>query len=259
MRVLHVLAEKGLAGGENQLLAMLAHLQKSGVDSIVALNGDARLRPHVEGLGLETHEVKIRHNADFVAAARLRGLFRRLEPDLIHFADSRAHKVGALAGLWTSDLPPRIATRRMDYPLKPGPFRRWLYGRAVTAVVVISAAVRDVVLKLGIDPTNVHLIHEGVDTARLAELREPSRRRAAREQLGLGENDICGITTASLHVRKGHDVLVRALGAVQVPLGRRIVWIFAGEGPERGALEKTSSALPDSAVVRLPGAIMAVL
>ena len=55
--------------------------------------------------------------------------------------------------------------------------------------------------------------------------------------------------------RKGHDVLVRALGAVQVPLGRRIVWIFAGEGPERGALEKTSSVLPDSAVVRLPGEI----
>ena len=255
MRVLHVLAERGFAGGENQLLATLAHLQKSGIESTIVLNEDARFRAHARGLGLQIHDMKIRNNADLSAAVRLRGLFRRLRPDLIHFADSRAHKVGAVAGLWCSELAPRIVTRRMDYALKPGPLRRWLYGRAVNAVVVISEAVREVVLKLGIDPTMVHLIHEGVDTARLGRVREAGRRRSAREQLGLEASDICGVTTASLHIRKGHDVLIDALGKVRVPDGRRIVWILAGEGPERRALEQRSRGLGQSAVVRLPGQV----
>ena len=255
MRILHVVAEKGFAGGENQLLATLVHLQRSGVESVIALNPTARFRPHAEDLGLEIHEVRIRNNIDVVGAVALRRLFRRVAADLIHFADSRAHKVGALAGLWGAKLPPRIVTRRMDYPLKPGPYRRWLYGGAGDAVVVISTAVREVVLKLGVDPQRVHLIYEGVDTARLGSLRGESSRRAARRQLGLEEEDLCGVTMASLHVRKGHDVLVGALGVVCVPRGRRLVWIFAGDGPEREALEQAVKGLEGNISVRLPGQV----
>ena len=255
MRILHVLAEKGFAGGENQLLATLVHLQQCGVESVIALNPTARFRPHAEDLGLQIHEVRIRNNIDVVGALALRKLFRRLRADLIHFTDSRAHKVGALAGLWRAKLPPRIVTRRMDYPLKPGPYRRWLYGSAVDAVVVISTAVREVVLNLGVDPQQVHLIYEGVDTERLGGLRGESSRRAARRELGLEEGDLCGVTAASLHVRKGHDVLVRALGKVGVPEGRRLVWIFAGEGPEREALRQAVEGLGDAVSVRLPGQV----
>ena len=79
--------------------------------------------------------------------------------------------------------------------------------------------------------------------ARLGGLREESTRRAARRDLRLQERDLCGVTAASLHVRKGHDVLVRALDKVCVPAGRRLVWIFAGEGPERGALEALAEDL----------------
>lgn len=255
MRVLHVVAERGFAGGENQLLATLTHLRRSDIESVIALNTDARFRPHAEALGLEVHEVGIGNNADLFGAARLRHLFRDLQPDLIHFADSRAHKVGALAGVWSRGLPPRIVTRRMDYPLKSGPYRRWLYGRAVNAVVVISAAVRDVVLGLGIDPAMVHLIPEGVDTAGLAGLRAPEVRGPARSRLGLRDEDICGMTAASLHVRKGHDVLLSALRRIRLPAGRRIVWICAGDGPEREPLQRASRDLPDPVSLRLVGQV----
>jgi glycosyltransferase involved in cell wall biosynthesis len=61
------------------------------------------------------------------------------------------------------------------------------------------------------------------------------------------------VTVASLHVRKGHDVLVGALGKVCVPAGRRLVWIFAGEGPERATLRQAVEGLGDAVSVRLPG------
>ena len=57
-------------------------------------------------------------------------------------------------------------------------------------------------------------INPTVHTAALAGLRDPDCRRSARAELDLAEGDLCGVTAASLHARKGHDVLLRALGAV---------------------------------------------
>ena len=255
MRILHVLAERGFSGGENQLLATLDYLRSRGHEQVLVLGSGGRFQEHVQPLGLETHSLKIRHNYDVVAAGHLRRCFRRIAPDLIHFACSRSHKIGALASAFGRTLPPRVVTRRMDYPIGNTPFRRWIYGRAVSGVVAISEEVRNAVLKVGVDPARVHLIHEGVDTDRFAGLRDPKRRRVARERLGLAESDLFGMTTASLHRRKAHDVLLRAIENLQVPSGRRLVWLFGGDGPEREALADQAARIHGAVEIRIPGQI----
>ena len=255
MRILHVLAERGFSGGENQLLATLRHLQSRGHEQVLVLGSGGRFQEHVQVLGLETHSLKIRHNYDVVAAGYLRKHFRRIAPDLIHFACSRSHKVGALASAFGRSLPPRVVTRRMDYPIRNTPFRRWIYGRAVTAVVAISEEVRNTVLEVGVDPARVHLIHEGVDTHRFEGLRDPGRRLAARAHLGLTEDDILGVTIASLHRRKAHDVLLRAIDKLRIPTGKHLGWLFGGDGPERESLADQAARLSGRFELRMPGQI----
>ena len=255
MRILHVLAERGFSGGENQLLATLRYLQAQGHEQILAVNVGAAFKQSAVDLGLACHDLRFRNNYDPLAAFALRRLYQRVAPDLIHLACSRSHKIGSLAGAFSGSLPPRVVTRRMDYPIRDTWFHRWVYGSAVDAVVAISQGVREAILKIGVDPSTVHLINEGVDTGCLGGLRDPEKRRAARSRLGLSDEDIFGVTTASLHVRKAHDVLLTALAKVQVPAGRRVVWLFGGDGPQREALKAQAAQLPGNLEVRIPGQI----
>jgi glycosyltransferase involved in cell wall biosynthesis len=111
------------------------------------------------------------------------------------------------------------------------------------------------VLKVGVDPARVELIHEGVDTARFGALREASHRAAARARLDLQPGDFFGVITASLHVRKAHDILLEALRRLRIPDGRRVVWLFGGDGPERAKLVSLAATLRGAIEVRIPGQI----
>jgi glycosyltransferase involved in cell wall biosynthesis len=255
LRILHVLAERGFSGGENQLLATLRYLQASGHEQLLVLNERGRFQAHARDLGLEFSEQRFRNNFDRLAARSLRRRYCEVAPDLIHLACSRSHKIGALATVFGKSLPPRVVTRRMDYPIAKTAFHRWIYGGAVQGVVAISEGVRAAILALGIDPAMVYLINEGVDTASFGALRQPARRAAARARLELADGDIFGVTTASLHVRKAHELLLRALAGLTLPRDRRLVWLFGGDGPERARLTAQAAQLPAGIEVRIPGQI----
>lgn len=255
MRILHVLAERGFSGGENQLLATLRYLQEQGHEQVLVLNVKGRFQDEVGRLGLAYHEIRFRNNYDPIAAFALRKHYRSLAPDLVHLACSRSHKTGAMAGVFGASLPPKVVTRRMDYPIRNTWFHRWIYRSAVDGVVAISQGVQEAILKIGVEPSTVHLINEGVETRRFGQLRTTEKRRAARQRLELQDDDIFGVTTASLHVRKAHDVLLRALAELQIPAGKRLVWLFGGDGPERARLIQQAGQLPDRFEVRIPGQI----
>ncbi len=199
----------------------------------------------------------MRNGLDLIAA-RVIGRSLRQDPvDLGQFACSRSHKIGGLLRLLPGARPPFVVTRRMDYPIKRSAYRRWLYGRAVDGVVVISRGVEQEVLSLGVDPEHVHVIHDGVDTADLARWSEPGIRAEARSSMGMGETDLVGVTLASLHERKGQDILLEALAKVEIPGGHRLHWFFAGQGPLLDSLRERARALREARggdlVIHIPG------
>src|SRR5439155_370460 len=74
---------------------------------------------------------------------------RRLVPghDVVHFHTARAH---ALAPLCRGRGARLVVTRRMDYVPTGGPYARFLYNRAVDAVIAISEGVRQALLRVGV-------------------------------------------------------------------------------------------------------------
>src|SRR5579875_2752053 len=50
------------------------------------------------GAGVQWHEIAVASKADLRGAGELRGLLRRLRPDVLHCQDMRAGMVGRLAG-----------------------------------------------------------------------------------------------------------------------------------------------------------------
>jgi len=258
VRVLHVLAERGFSGGEHQLSAVLEHLRNAGHESRVVLTPGAAFESRVHELGLELHPIPMRNDLDLVAIMRLGRLFRRLAPDLVHLACSRSHKLGAFAAALSRFRVPMVVTRRMDYPIPKTRFRRWLYSSAVAGVVVVSRAVSDEILALGVPSDRIHVIHDGVDTRAIAAAIAQRDRRQVRSELGFHEDEVVGLTLASLHHRKGLDVLVDALIEVSRSSSRPIRWVMGGEGPEVLELTERVKRLPPSLRIDLPGQIDAV-
>lgn len=249
MRILHIVGEVDYSGGEDQLAHLLAHLRGAGHDNHLVLQPGARFADTARDLGLPFDTVRMRSSFAPRAVLAIRRRMRAVAPDLVHFADARAHKLGALASTRRPH-PPRVVTRRVNKVLRRGRFTRWLYGRAVEAVVAISKAVREKVLAVGVPPERVHVVHDGVDPARYAGLH--ARRAAARATLGLPAEALVVVCAARLDPRKGQSHLVRAFRdvAARTP-GARL--LMAGEGPERAALERTVAALDLGEVVLMPG------
>jgi len=65
------------------------------------------------------------------------------------------------------------------------------------------------------------------------------------------------VTLASLHERKGQDVLLEALVHVRVPAGRRLHWFLGGEGPLLEPLREQARQLvagrPEELSIHIPG------
>jgi glycosyltransferase involved in cell wall biosynthesis len=249
MRLLHVLAERGFSGGEVQLRYLLAHLVARGHDNRLILQPGARFAATASALGIPTEEIRMRGSADPLAIAGLRGAMRRARPDLVHLACSRSHKLGALAAIGLRGAA-RVATRRMDYPLRRGPWSRWLYGRAVDRCVAISDAIGRELARAGVPSARVVRIYEGVDADEFADLR--AQRAALLARLGWPDDAFVCLCAASLRPRKGQVHLLRAFATAsgRAPHARLLL---AGEGDARASLEAEAARLDLGDRVRLPG------
>ncbi|MCC7486320.1 MAG: glycosyltransferase family 4 protein [Burkholderiales bacterium] len=145
-------------------------------------------------------------------------------------------------------LPVVITARGTDLNLIPEhalPRRmiRWAAGRAA-GLVTVSAALKERLVGLGVDPWRVEVLRNGVDCARF----RPIDREAARRELGYARRTL--LSVGNLVPLKGHDLVIRCLALVP---GCDLV--VAGEGPERSALEALARDTGVAGRVRFTGAL----
>jgi len=132
----------------------------------------------------------------------------------------------------------------MDYVPAGGPYVRFLYNRAVDAVIAISEGVRAALVRVGVRTERIRVVPSGIDAARLAA--PPHARAAVRREWGLGDEDVAVVVVGALEARKGHAVLLGAAAAL-APAAPRLRYVFCGEGRQAEALARAAAAL-DGAV-----------
>lgn len=250
MRVLHVLGERGFSGGEDQLLHVVRALAAAGHENLFVLQPEAAFAPHAAEHGRVLATQAMGGSLDWRAARALGRHLRDAGADLVHLADSRAHRLALGGGAGRAGSPPVVVTRRMDYPIKR-PWRgRRLYGPRVAAIVAISQAVADEILRIGIPAERVHVIHDGVDE-HFADGLE-ARRGAARARFGYAAEDLVLLSLASLRPRKGQRELIEAFLALRADHPRARL-LLCGEGDDRAALEAQARAA--GGAIQLPGRV----
>ena len=251
MRVLHVLAEPGWSGGEEQLRILVEHLVARGHENAVLLVPGARFRSVAERLGLAVYEAPLRRWYDPRLAPRVRAVVSTVRPDVLHFGCGRSLLWAGLAARRLA-VPLKITTRRIDYPIGRWPWRAFRYTKLVDHVVANCEAVRRRVLAAGVHSANVTVVHEGIELSPWQGLR--AQRDAARERLAIPAEALVVCCPATLRPRKGQRGLVAAFASIAERFPSALL-ILAGEGSDRATLLADVARRGLVGKVRVPGAV----
>jgi glycosyltransferase involved in cell wall biosynthesis len=198
LRILHIDAGREWRGGQRQVL-LLAHGQRErGHEPLVVGVPDSPLLQRLRTRGVAVAAVPMRADWDLRAARRIRALVRAWRPDVVHAHDARGHALAmtALIGLPV----PLVVTRRVAFTPKSV---RLKYGRRVARFIAISEAVRDTMVRAGIDRGRIDVVFSGVPVPAVATPRD-----FRRECDWTSDSVLCGVVGA-MTAEKGVDLLGR--------------------------------------------------
>jgi len=244
MRLLFATSIRTWGGGEEWMLAAATGLRARGHDAALVARPASAIATRARDAGLDVVAAAFASDADVLSFLRvLRACrARRVEAAVVNM-DRVLRVAGCAARL--AGVGVVLPRRGSEFPLKPGPVYRWTYTRVATGVIVNSRAtgrtlLRDVPWR---PAGRVHVLPNGIDADRFARARS---RGDVRRALDLPPDAAVLLTVGELTDRKNPTLVVEAAARLAARgLAARI--LFAGEGPERAAVERRARelGLPD--------------
>ncbi|TWU00599.1 D-inositol 3-phosphate glycosyltransferase [Botrimarina colliarenosi] len=223
MRLVLVSTQRTWGGGENVLAQLALGCQRAGhTVGVAAPAGSAVAKWSAKDPSIERLDLPGRGRGP-QSMWRLRRWIATTGADVVLLNDPHAITYGgaALAGLGV----PRVGVKHTCFPVRSA----WKHNRLVEQVVCVAKAARRECLLAGVEESQLHVIHAGLDR-----MVPTPQETADAEQLFAAKSPASKhvLAIGSLLPVKGFDTLVEAAAR---STGWRL-WI-AGEGPERPALE----------------------
>ncbi|MFQ5430509.1 MAG: glycosyltransferase [Phycisphaerae bacterium] len=256
LHVLHLVSTFEVKTDTKWLVRLARHLHGGAVRmSAACFHRDGPIREQLNALGIETHNLAVRDPRDPRAILRARRLMKRLGCDIVHTHLLRADLLGGMAAR-LARVPVVLSTA---YAL--GDYRRSVRRRSdrmldagtaalPTHVVAVSNAVRrDCIARLGLDETDITVIHTAIDPPNHV---DPTAITDFRRTHATDGKRLLVVTTARLSYEKGLDTLVNAAAVLNRthPAARIVV---VGEGPDRAAIESAIETRRLRGAMILPG------
>jgi glycosyltransferase involved in cell wall biosynthesis len=221
-------------------LYLLAGLRQRGHRVRLCCPRAGALFERAADAGIEVTPLTLRSGMDFPSAVRLARLGRDLDVDLVHVHDARSHAIGRIAQGLSSDgaLADNLFVTRRSLGGPGGRLDRIKYAARGVRYIAISKAVRDSLLRLGVDPADVALVPSGVDVEHLA-----AARAAREDRWGLRARNrwVVG-TVGELSREKNHVLLLEAFARFRTQQPDAHL-VLVGDGALRAALERRARTL----------------
>jgi glycosyltransferase involved in cell wall biosynthesis len=236
LTVAHVLSSFGMGGQERMALDLASSQKKRGHRVIaVSLAPDAEgpLGENFRAAGVETASLPKHAGFDASLPVRLATLLGGVHADVVHTHNPHAMIYGApAAGL------ARVRSVHTKHGMnRDEPRRLWLRRTAATLVdayVAVTPALAKVAADAAeCDPTRIHVVPNGIDSARFTP--NAAARARVRAELGIPASAWLVGTVGRLAPEKNQALLIRAMAPL---LDERRQLVVIGDGPERAALEQ---------------------
>jgi glycosyltransferase involved in cell wall biosynthesis len=214
----------------------------------IAAPGDGELARRAREAGLPVHGAFGFHKPRRAVSlardvARLRRVIGEFRPDLLHSHGSQDTWTAAFANRFGGPGFPHLMTRHNSKRVVDSAANRWLYGRALDRLVVVSGGVLEryeAFFRRGVlDPARVPIIPSSIDFARYDGPLDPER---LRRELGAEAGAPLIGQVGRLVRDKGQDVLIRALPEILAarPAARLVL---VGTGTQEAPLRALAAGL----------------
>jgi len=225
-------------GGQRQALLLARELRKRKYPVIMVVQPGSPLHDKAAAEKIPVLPVRVKGEAHLGAIYRIARAMKREGCRLAHFHDAHAVGVGGAAAR-RADVPVRIISRRVEFPLRRNAFSRKKYTRDIDAVIAISESVRDVLLQGGIAPDKIEVIPSGID---FSPFEEATDRGFLRREFGFADDDFLVGIVAHLEDSKGHRYLLEAARPLKAR-APKMKFIIVGKGALELSLEERARGL----------------
>lgn len=236
LSIAHVLSSFGM-GGQERVALDLATIQREAGHRVLAVS----LAPPPEGPTADAFRAADVRTAivskrgpsfDPSLAVRLAKYLSEHSVDVVHTHNPQPLIYGAPAATLA-----RAACVHTKHGINPDPERRMWLRRAASKMADAYVAVTPSLARVALtnqecDPTQLHVISNGIDTRRFTP--DPEARVRIRAELGIPEDAWVVGTVGRLAPEKNQGLLIDAVAPM---LDKRRHLIIVGDGPERASLQ----------------------
>jgi glycosyltransferase involved in cell wall biosynthesis len=147
---------------------------------------------------------------------------------------------------WLAGVPVRIGTHHGHIEGSSN-LLSWMHGRLTnsricTSMVAVSAQVREYEIEReGSIANRIIVIENGIEPFQDVEILKRNRDQV-RKQIGVETDTTLLLTVGRLTIQKGHTILLDAVPEI-IKKHRKVKFVFAGEGPQKQALQAKVSEL----------------
>ena len=238
LSVLHVNSAKTWRGGEQQTLYLARGLRDKGHDISIACQPGSPLEARARDDGLTVMPVNMRGEWDLFAVAKLAYIIREEKVQILHLHTACAHTLGFMAAKITRR-PKVVLSRRVYVRIRKNPLSFAKYFMGLDRIIAVSEGVRELVIKSGISPEKIVVVHDGIDLERFNKV---NNNKYLYDEFDLNpRNPVVG-TVAALTAEKDYPNFLKAAVQVKARLPQAR-FLIVGEGKLRKELEVLAERL----------------
>lgn len=238
IKVINVISDTNIGGAGKCLITYAEHADRSNFDVSVVLPSGSLLKPYLEKLGTRIIEIDglSDKSLDFGAIAKLKEIFKREKPDLVHSHASMSARIAAKqCGIRV------IYTRHSVFPpsarISKGIGKKingFINNHYADGIIAVAEAAKQNLLDTGIDEKKIKVILNGVKPLERA---SDAVVASTRKQFGICDDEKVVAIVARLNPVKGHEYFIRAAKAV-AQRGIKAKFIIAGTGDIENELKQ---------------------
>lgn len=226
LSILHISTERGWRGGEQQVKLLTDGLVARGHRCTVLSPPDSALYADRAKAGM-AHEFRVRFGEfDPFAIQQIVKTAKKVGANLLHAHTSHGHALALLASRALKF--PLFVSRRVDFPVAGNWLARRKYLAPDVYYIAISEAVKQVLIRGGIDSDRVHVAYSGVNPNRFLQ-RGPARDDAGAAKWSAAPGVPLIVNVAALTDHKDHATLLRAAACLR-DRGFQFRLVIAGTG-----------------------------
>ena len=237
IKIIEVSSDSNIGGAGKCLITLLKNFDYNKFNVKVILPVNSLLKPEVEELGIKVIEVEgiAEKSLDVGAIKKLKEIFKREKPDLVHTHASMSARVAARqAGckvVYTrhSVFPPSKSISRGIGKIINGAINNYLSD----GIIAVAKAAKDNLTDTGISERKIRVILNGVDG--LKDVCEEEKAKI-KNRFGVTDEKVVSIV-ARLEDIKGHEYFIEAADEI-LQKGENVKFFIAGTGSYEKVLKE---------------------